>query len=84
MGATLRALAGHLGEIGLWAFALDTFGAAADIRAAIYSSGSSCVVDRDGRVALEAKAPSSNGAIAAELAKAPATKRIVFETGRIG
>src|SRR5215467_10942669 len=42
-----------------------------------------CVVDRDGKVALEAKAPSSPGAIAAELAKAPATKRIVFETGRM-
>ena len=42
-----------------------------------------CVVDRNGKVALEAKAPSSPGAIAAELAKAPATKRIVFETGRM-
>src|ERR1700751_4655776 len=42
-----------------------------------------CVVDRDGRVALEAKAPSSPGAIAAELVKGPATKRIVFETGRM-
>ena len=39
-----------------------------------------CVVDRNGKVALEAKAPSSPGAIAAELAKAPASKRIVFET----
>src|SRR6516165_11991286 len=42
-----------------------------------------CVVDRNGKVALEAKAPSSPGAIAAELAKAPAPKRIVFETGRM-
>jgi hypothetical protein len=42
-----------------------------------------CVVDRDGKVALEAKTPTSPGAIAAELAKAPATKRIVFETGRM-
>ena len=42
-----------------------------------------CVVDRNGKVALEAKAPSSPGAIAAELAKGPATKRIVFETGRM-
>ena len=42
-----------------------------------------CVVDRNGKVALEAKAPSSPGAIAAELAKAPVTKRIVFETGRM-
>jgi hypothetical protein len=41
MGATLVALAGHLGEIGLWAFALDLSGAVADIRAAIYSSAGS-------------------------------------------
>lgn len=42
-----------------------------------------CVVDRDGDVALEAKAATSPAAIAAELAKAPAAKRIVFETGRM-
>jgi transposase len=42
-----------------------------------------CVVDRNGKVALQANAPSSPGAIAAELAKAPATRRIVFETGRM-
>jgi transposase len=42
-----------------------------------------CVVDRDGDVALEAKAPTSPAAIAAELAKAPAAKLIVFETGRM-
>jgi hypothetical protein len=41
MGVTLLALAGHLGEIGLWAFALDLSGAVADIRAAIYSSAGS-------------------------------------------
>jgi hypothetical protein len=38
MGATLLALAGHLVEIALWAFALDMCGAVADISAAIYSS----------------------------------------------
>ena len=42
-----------------------------------------CVVDRDGNVALEAKAATSPAAIAAELAKAPAAKNIVFETGRM-
>ena len=41
VGATLLALAGHLGEIGLWALALDLSGAVADIRAAIYSSAGS-------------------------------------------
>ena len=41
MGATLLALAGHLGEIGLWAFALDLSGAVTDIGAAIYSSAGS-------------------------------------------
>jgi hypothetical protein len=41
VGATLLAFAGHLGEIGLWAFALDLSGAVADIRAAIYSSAGS-------------------------------------------
>jgi transposase len=39
-----------------------------------------CVMDRDGKVALEAKAAT---AIAAELAKAPTAQRIVFETGRM-
>jgi hypothetical protein len=38
MGATLLALAGHLVEIGLWAFALDMSGAVPDFRAAILSS----------------------------------------------
>ena len=41
MGATLLALAGHLLEIALWAFALDMSGAVADISAAIYSSAGS-------------------------------------------
>jgi hypothetical protein len=41
MGATLIALVGHLTEIALWAFALTTSGAVADISAAIYSSAGS-------------------------------------------
>jgi hypothetical protein len=41
MGALTLGLAGHLGEIALWAFALDISGAAADIRAAVYSSAGS-------------------------------------------
>jgi len=41
MGVTLLAFAGHLGEIALWAFALNRSGAVADIRAAIYSSAGS-------------------------------------------
>jgi hypothetical protein len=41
VGATLLAFAGHLGEIALWAFALDISGAVADIGAAIYSSAGS-------------------------------------------
>jgi hypothetical protein len=41
MSATLLAFAGHLGEIALWAFALNMSGAVADIRAAIYSSAGS-------------------------------------------
>jgi transposase len=42
-----------------------------------------CVVDRDGKVVYEARAVTSPAAIAAELAKAPAAQRIVFETGRM-
>jgi len=42
-----------------------------------------CVMDRDGKVILEAKAATSTAAIAAELTKAPAVQRIVFETGRM-
>ena len=41
MGATLLALAGHLAEIGLWAFVLDISGAVTDIGSAIYSSAGS-------------------------------------------
>jgi hypothetical protein len=41
IGATLLALAGHLAEIGLWAFALHRSGAVADIGAAIYASAGS-------------------------------------------
>ena len=41
MGATLLAFAAHLGEIALWAFALDISGAVGDIGAAIYSSAGS-------------------------------------------
>jgi hypothetical protein len=39
--AILVALGGHLAEIGLWGFALDTSGAVPDIGAAIYSSAGS-------------------------------------------
>jgi hypothetical protein len=41
MSATLLALAGHLAEIALWAFALDLSGAVDNISAAIYSSAGS-------------------------------------------
>jgi hypothetical protein len=41
MGATLLALAGHLGEIALWGFTLDISGAVPDISVAIYSSAGS-------------------------------------------
>jgi hypothetical protein len=41
MGATLLALAGHLTEIVLWAFALDMSGAVPDFRAAFLSSAGS-------------------------------------------
>jgi hypothetical protein len=41
MGATLLAFVGHVGEIALWAFALDVTGAVADVGAAIYSSAGS-------------------------------------------
>jgi len=41
MGATLLALAGHLGEIAFWGLALDLTGAAPDLSAAIYSSAGS-------------------------------------------
>ena len=42
-----------------------------------------CVMDRDGKVTLEAKAATSAAAITAELATAPTAQRIVFETGRM-
>ena len=41
MATVMLALAGHLAEIGLWAFVLDASGAVADIGAAIYSSAGS-------------------------------------------
>jgi len=41
MGATLLALAGHLGEIALWGLTLNTSGAVADISEAFYSSAGS-------------------------------------------
>ena len=41
MSATLLALAGHLVEIALWAFALVLCGAVANFSAALYSSGGS-------------------------------------------
>ena len=42
-----------------------------------------CVVDRDGAVIHQAKAASTPADIAQELAKAPACRRVVFETGRM-
>ena len=41
MATVMLALAGHLAEIGLWAFVLEATGAVADIGAAIYSSAGS-------------------------------------------
>jgi transposase len=42
-----------------------------------------CVVDRDGVVIHEAKAPSTPSGIEAALAGAPTCRRVVFETGRM-
>jgi transposase len=42
-----------------------------------------CVVDRDGAVIHQGKAPSTPADLEEELAKAPACHRIVFETGRM-
>lgn len=42
-----------------------------------------CVVDRDGVVIHQAKVASTPADIAQELAKAPACRRVVFETGRM-
>jgi transposase len=43
-----------------------------------------CVLDREGVVVRESKAASTAEAIAAELAKTPICRRIVFETGQNG
>jgi hypothetical protein len=42
-----------------------------------------CVVDRDGAVLHEVKVPSTPSDIEAALARAPACRRVVFETGRM-
>ncbi len=42
-----------------------------------------CVLDREGAVVHETKAPSSPEAISAALAEAPTCARVVFETGRM-
>jgi transposase len=42
-----------------------------------------CVMNRDGAVVHEAKVPSTPGGIAMALDQAPASERIVFETGRM-
>ena len=42
-----------------------------------------CVVDRDGLVIHEAKVPSTPADIKAALARAPACRQVVFETGRM-
>ena len=42
-----------------------------------------CVVDRDGKIILEARAATAPKAIAAALAKGPAVDRVLFETGRM-
>ena len=42
-----------------------------------------CVLDREGVVVRESKTKSTVEAIAGELAKAPTSQRIVFETGRM-
>jgi len=42
-----------------------------------------CVVDRDGKVILEARTPTAPKTIAAALAKGPAVERVLFETGRM-
>ena len=41
------------------------------------------VVDRDGKVILEARTPTAPRTIAAALAKGPAVERVLFETGRM-
>src|ERR1700747_1512004 len=42
-----------------------------------------CVVDREGKVILEARTPTAPKTIAAALAKGPAVERVLFETGRM-
>jgi transposase len=42
-----------------------------------------CVVTRNGTVVYEAKVPSTPASIAAALARAPACRRVLFETGRM-
>ena len=42
-----------------------------------------CVIDRDGKVILEARTPTVPKAIAATLAKGPTVERVLFETGRM-
>src|SRR5580704_10630556 len=41
------------------------------------------VVDRDGKVILEARTPTAPKTIAAALAKGPAVEHVLFETGRM-
>ena len=41
------------------------------------------VVDRDGKIILEARTPTAPKTIAAALAKGPAVERVLFETGRM-
>jgi hypothetical protein len=42
-----------------------------------------CVVTRNGTVVYEAKVPSTPASISAALARAPACRRVLFETGRM-
>lgn len=42
-----------------------------------------CVVDRDGKIILEARTPTTPKTIAAALAKGPSVERVLFETGRM-
>jgi transposase len=42
-----------------------------------------CILDRDGKVVHEVKVPSTPSDIEAALARAPACRRVVFETGRM-
>jgi len=42
-----------------------------------------CVVDRDGKIILEARTPTTPKTIATALAKGPSVERVLFETGRM-